>query len=377
MKASYLLSLTLALAPSLASAAIFPPDTKVKMLDANGFRQAMKQNETSIVAFVAPWCGHCQKMAPEYSKAAGMLTPMVPVYAVDCDAEPNKRLCAEQGVQGFPTLKLFPRGGMSSPVTYEGPRSTKDIYTFASERIPHGVKQFQKLEDVQQWADTTIAKPRAVLLTANTVIPLVWRALGNVFKGQIKFASIRDKDAQMALDMGLISQIPRTMKRISRIAIYPAGSTSYALYDGPQNYRAIAKFMQTLIDGTAHLNFVHEEKTGETDDHESDTSAPAAPPAQEIPASQTPLNVVEVDAVEAAAVEAEAVEVEAVEVEAVEAETIKTEAVTSEEQGAGVADVVEEPVHVDEEPAPAETAAAKAAEATDGSGSAEHVKDEL
>lgn len=35
-------------------------------------------------------------MAPEYSKAAENLSPLIPFYAVDCDAEVNKRLCAEQ-----------------------------------------------------------------------------------------------------------------------------------------------------------------------------------------------------------------------------------------------------------------------------------------
>ena len=39
---------------------------------------------------------HCQKMVPEYSKAALGLHPLVPVYAVNCHAEKNKRLCAEQ-----------------------------------------------------------------------------------------------------------------------------------------------------------------------------------------------------------------------------------------------------------------------------------------
>ena len=35
-------------------------------------------------------------MAPEYSKAAGNLSPLVPFYAIDCDAESNKQLCASQ-----------------------------------------------------------------------------------------------------------------------------------------------------------------------------------------------------------------------------------------------------------------------------------------
>ena len=43
-------------------------------------------------------------MAPEYSKAALGLYPLVPLYAIDCDK--HKSLCAEQGVQGFPTVKV-------------------------------------------------------------------------------------------------------------------------------------------------------------------------------------------------------------------------------------------------------------------------------
>lgn len=45
-------------------------------------------------------------MVPEYSKAALGLHPLLPLYAVDCDANENKRLCADQGVKGFPTVKV-------------------------------------------------------------------------------------------------------------------------------------------------------------------------------------------------------------------------------------------------------------------------------
>lgn len=49
-----LLALTLALAPSLTSAAIFPPNTQVKMLDVKGFKKAMKMN----VRFPSAICSH-------------------------------------------------------------------------------------------------------------------------------------------------------------------------------------------------------------------------------------------------------------------------------------------------------------------------------
>ena len=68
------------------------------------------------MAFVAPWCGvrltssqlrsrkilirrdfqHCKNLAPEYEKAAKSFNSLVPLYAVDCDAEANKPLCGQQ-----------------------------------------------------------------------------------------------------------------------------------------------------------------------------------------------------------------------------------------------------------------------------------------
>lgn len=45
-------------------------------------------------------------MVPDYEKAALGLHPFVPTYAVDCDDDGNKRLCEEQGLTGFPTIKV-------------------------------------------------------------------------------------------------------------------------------------------------------------------------------------------------------------------------------------------------------------------------------
>ena len=124
--------------PTLVTAAIFPPGTKVKMLDPKGFKRAMKSNVRAHPSFSPPHAlkcfhtytaherrrvrrtvvrgeslyvpspgpssiqnlvllpQHCKQMAPEYSKAAGNLSPLVPFYAVDCDADSNRQLCASQ-----------------------------------------------------------------------------------------------------------------------------------------------------------------------------------------------------------------------------------------------------------------------------------------
>ena len=66
----------------------------------------ISKQRAAVVAFVAPWCGHCQRLVPEMTKAASSMDPLVPFYAIDCDADANKQLCGSQGIKGFPTVKV-------------------------------------------------------------------------------------------------------------------------------------------------------------------------------------------------------------------------------------------------------------------------------
>ncbi|KAI0675581.1 thioredoxin-like protein [Trametes maxima] len=245
------LPLAVALTPSLASAALFPKDTVVKMLDAKDWRKVMKENATSVVAFVAPWCGHCQKMAPEFSQAALGVYPMIPFYAVDCDKQSNKRLCADQGVQGFPTLKLFPRGKDMKPLDFDYPtRTASAFYYWASRNIPHKVKKVYHLEDVPAWVDENIDKPRALLLNQGKHIPLLWQSLGNKYRDQIVFAVHRDRQGKSSLEMGLEKGAPKS----SKVLFYPAGSKDYVRYHGVQKHDPLSKFFDSVLDGTADLS---------------------------------------------------------------------------------------------------------------------------
>jgi thiol-disulfide isomerase/thioredoxin len=52
-------------------------------------------------------CGHCESLAPAYKKAAEHMDGIVMFAAVNCDDPYNRKLCAEFGVQGFPTIKFM------------------------------------------------------------------------------------------------------------------------------------------------------------------------------------------------------------------------------------------------------------------------------
>ncbi|KAF9068393.1 thioredoxin-like protein [Rhodocollybia butyracea] len=235
---------------TLASAAIFPKDSTVKMLDPKGFRKAMKANQTCMVAFVAPWCGHCQRMVPEYSKAASGLHPLIPTYAVDCDADANKPLCAEQGVKGFPTL--FPRGKELNPMTYEsGERTAGAFFKWASNRVPNHVKKLGRLDNIHTWVEDSAKRglPRALLLTKDTKNPLLWKVLGNKYTGQIELASHIDVKGASSEALGYEAGSEKS----SKVLVYAPGSTSPVRYQGVTKLDAISKFFDSVIDGTAEL----------------------------------------------------------------------------------------------------------------------------
>lgn len=256
MLSTPLLTLALALTPSLVSAAIFPADSLVKMLDAKSFKKALKANQTSMVAFVAPWCGHCQRMVPEYSKAALGLHPLVPVYAVNCDAEKNKRLCAEQGVSGFPTVKLFPRGNTLAPMVYDsGERTATGFYYWATRRIPkHFAKLYHEYE-VKPWIEKNTSKHRALLLTKDKKVPLLWQVLANKYAGQLEMGTHRDKEGKTSVSLGFEAG----GKKGSKVLIYPVGSNTPVRYEGIQKLESLSKFFDSVLDGTADLKIAVEE----------------------------------------------------------------------------------------------------------------------
>ncbi|CAK9009930.1 Protein disulfide-isomerase A6 [Durusdinium trenchii] len=83
-----------------------------------------------MVAFVAPWCGHCQRLGPEWDQAAKELQGTGVVIAT-VDATANEGLSQRFGIQGFPTIKFFPPHGAENPVDYPMERSADAIVSWS------------------------------------------------------------------------------------------------------------------------------------------------------------------------------------------------------------------------------------------------------
>ncbi|XP_062845485.1 protein disulfide isomerase family A, member 8 [Trichomycterus rosablanca] len=97
--------------------------SEVMELRDSDFDYVSADQETMLVKFYTPWCGHCKKLAPEFEAAAKRLKGIATLAKVDCTSQTE--VCGRFGVSGYPTLKIFKNGQEIS--SYDGPRSADGI----------------------------------------------------------------------------------------------------------------------------------------------------------------------------------------------------------------------------------------------------------
>ncbi|RAR01679.1 histidine kinase hhk19p [Stemphylium lycopersici] len=105
--------------------------SQVVYLDDKSFKEKVGKDQDVLVAFTAPWCGHCKTLAPVWETLANdfVTEPSVLIAKVDAEAENSKALAQEQGVSSYPTIKYFPKGS-TEPLPYTGARAEKDFIDF-------------------------------------------------------------------------------------------------------------------------------------------------------------------------------------------------------------------------------------------------------
>lgn len=109
----------------------------VVALDGRTFHSHLSQNSRTLVQYVAPWCGHCKKLAPEYEKAAALLQGH-PVSLAKVDATVEKALAQKQGVKGFPTLLWYEDGEHAR--TFDGITTSDGITEWVKSMLAPVVK---------------------------------------------------------------------------------------------------------------------------------------------------------------------------------------------------------------------------------------------
>ncbi|TKY67222.1 disulfide isomerase 1-4 [Spatholobus suberectus] len=121
-------------------------DKDVVVLKERNFTTVVENNRFVMVEFYAPWCGHCQALAPEYAAAATELKPDGVVLA-KVDATVENELAHEYDVQGFPTVFFFV-DGVHKP--YTGQRTKDAIVTWIKKKIGPGVSNITTVDDAER-----------------------------------------------------------------------------------------------------------------------------------------------------------------------------------------------------------------------------------
>eukprot|EP00929_Paragymnodinium_shiwhaense_P094709 TRINITY_DN5547_c0_g1_i1.p1 TRINITY_DN5547_c0_g1~~TRINITY_DN5547_c0_g1_i1.p1 ORF type:complete len:251 (+),score=83.08 TRINITY_DN5547_c0_g1_i1:83-835(+) len=175
------------LAASLVLSAV-AEDTNVVKLTKFNFDSNVK-NGAWFVKFYAPWCVHCQRMKPMWSKLADAASKKewdVHIAEVDCTS--SKEVCERVGVKAFPLLALIKDGALKAK--YQGEPSLENFEQWLNKQV-----------DLGQDKDA----PPTVIVTDQ----------GGKGPKKSNVVQAEALDALKAVAMNLLSKYPTTNKNIN------------------------------------------------------------------------------------------------------------------------------------------------------------------
>lgn len=202
-------------------------------------------NETWLVEYMSPGCGHCQRLQPEYAKAAAALAGLIKVAAVDCTQ--SQDLCNAAGIKGYPTIKVLRGGSHAKPEEYRGERTAKAIYDFAVNLIPathvtHIMPTTSKGLTSFLAAAAADRKPAVVFVT-NKLSPQ-YKLLAKTYAAHLKCGVAVVTDAKRAEMMKAIGAPSDAKQALVILHTDDAGrETSREVYKGAMKMKALDAFL--------------------------------------------------------------------------------------------------------------------------------------
>lgn len=238
----------------------------VKLNSSNFHKEVTNSKDIWLIEFYAPWCGHCQRLTPEWEKTATALKGIFKIGAIDADSE--KQLGAQFGIQGFPTIKFF-GADKGRPEDYNGGRTANEITSFffkkakeiAKKRLngnSSGSSSNKKAEDSKQKAKGPSSDKDVVVLDDSNFNELVlkskdmwlvefyapwcghcmklepeWNQAATQLKGKVKLGKLNaEQNKQIASKYGV--------RGFPTIRIFPPGNKSSSEeWDGPREASGI------------------------------------------------------------------------------------------------------------------------------------------
>ncbi|BHF85037.1 Protein disulfide-isomerase [Sparganum proliferum] len=127
----------------------------------------------------APWCGHCQSLAPEYAKAAkSLLDDKSTVKLAKVDATVETKLAETYKIRGYPTLKFFAKG---EEIEYNGGRTAESIVAWVKKKIGQAITEVATVEDFDELSQKS---KFIVLVLSKDTSSKEYKTVGEVARAQ-------------------------------------------------------------------------------------------------------------------------------------------------------------------------------------------------
>ncbi|ODQ67669.1 protein disulfide isomerase [Nadsonia fulvescens var. elongata DSM 6958] len=215
---------------ALAALAATVVASDVYRVSLDEFDEFINDNPLALVEFFAPWCGHCKSLAPEYEIAATALKEKnIPLVQIDCTVE--DALCAQQQIQGYPTLKVF-KGDAKKSVPYAGARSADAIISYMTKQGLPSVSQLTSAE-FSEFVDSDDVVVIAHFGKKDSALNSTYNAIAEELRENFVFGAVEDES--IAKEQGV--QYPS-------IVVHKKFDDKIAVYDGDlADSAAIANFI--------------------------------------------------------------------------------------------------------------------------------------
>jgi len=116
-------------------------------IQAEALRQKIRQGETFLVDFRAPWCPHCRRLEPTFEALAEEYGDRLPFVQLNMDEDEG--LWEEMELELIPTLRLYHHGQAVDTVV--NPPSREAVEEFLQKNLPQ-----EKEEAPEQLYDTVV-----------------------------------------------------------------------------------------------------------------------------------------------------------------------------------------------------------------------------
>lgn len=219
-------------------------------LTTDSFEEIVDGSTNVLVEFFAPWCGHCKNLAPEWKIAGETFTASDDIKITAVDATEHSSLAQKFEVQGYPTIKFFPKGS-TTPQDYDGGRTADTIVSWVNDKIGTNRKVKKAPTAVTDITtsnfDATVLDPSKTVLVefyapwcghCKSLAPK-YEELAKAFEGE-EDVIIAKVDATAEQDLGSRFEI----SGFPTLKIFPQGDNKLpSPYEGPRETDAMVEFM--------------------------------------------------------------------------------------------------------------------------------------